>query len=68
MTRRWFCIVVAVLCGLLAPLVGGCAPAISQRYYPSAKNAIALRNLAALSRSGLWSVSLREGPTRLLAA
>jgi hypothetical protein len=33
---------------VLVVFLSGCAPAISQRYYPSAKNTIALRTLAAL--------------------
>ena len=62
MTRCWPCIVVALLCCLLAPVVGGCAPAISQRYYPSAKNAMALRGIAALRPQGLVVGKFEGGP------
>jgi hypothetical protein len=57
MTIRWS----RALC-LLALLIGGCAPAITQRYYPSAKNTIALRDLAALRPQGFVVGKFEGGP------
>jgi hypothetical protein len=48
--------------GLLALSVSGCAPAITPRYYPSAKTAIALRDLAALRPQSLVVGKFEGGP------
>jgi hypothetical protein len=43
-------------------MFGGCAPAITQRYYSSAKNAIALRDLAALRPQAVVVGAFEGGP------
>ncbi len=50
----------ACLC-VVVGLVAGCAPTISPRYYPSAKNAIALREIAALRPAPALTVGPFEG-------
>lgn len=62
MTRRRPGIVGAVLWCLFALAVGGCGPTITSRYYPSAKNAIALRDLAALRPQSLVVGNFDGGP------
>jgi len=53
--RVWKCIAVVTLCSPLAPLVGGRAPAISQRYYPAAKKRRAqTREEARKRRTNKW--------------
>lgn len=51
-----------ILCCSLAVLFNGCAPAIGQRYYSSAKNTVALRDLAALPAKKLRVGAFEGGP------
>lgn len=51
-----------VLWCMLILSVGGCGPTITPRYYPSAKNVIALRDLAALRPQSLVVGSFEGGP------
>jgi hypothetical protein len=56
------CLRPAVTLLVLVSFLTGCAPSISQRYYPSAKNAIALRALAAQRAETLTVGRFRGGP------